>query len=229
MDSNKVLFLVAALCLNLPPAVLGILGCLEWCRHFASWLAANAALSMTNAVAALYTIKEIRKAEVSENEIVLAASNVENSANRLSLDHSAVVTASTTDQGSPQVDNTQEEMQDSDEVQPVLQRKCCLCFVHTSHSKHLRHLVRYDCYVSTYCIFYIFWIFWLSDGVERFVHVDEVDAEAFEYCSGFHEDYVLYSFSIGFAYLAMTIGTVFMIHLPETTEDETEDKSMVDA
>mmetsp|Transcript_12590 Transcript_12590/g.30063 ORF Transcript_12590/g.30063 Transcript_12590/m.30063 type:complete len:238 (+) Transcript_12590:48-761(+) len=226
----QILFLVAAICLNLPPVALGIMGCSEWCEYFASWLAANAALSITNAVAALYIIQRIRKAEAPVNEIASAARTLQNSTHRSRPQDQS--SPANIEQGSVQVDNTLQQSQNSDQIQQVhreQQRKCCLCFVHTFHSKHLRHLIRYDFFVSTYCIFFIFWLFWLADGVERISDIDKADAEDLESCSGFHEDYVLYSFSMGFVYLAITVASLAMLHLPEQKTRDVEEKSVIDA
>ncbi|CAJ1930801.1 unnamed protein product [Cylindrotheca closterium] len=227
------LFLVAAICLNLPPVALGIMGCMEWCGYFASWLAANAALSATNAIAALYIIQRMRKAEAAGNEIASTAIDSQNSdSNQSPADE--LPAANIEQQGSaPQVDNTLEQLHNSDQSQQINQEEqqgtCCLCFVHTSHSTHLRHLIRYDGFVSTYCIFVIFWLFWLSDGVERVIHIDKADADDLENCSLFHEHNVLYSFCIGFVYLAITISSLALLHLPERKTRGTEEKAVVDA
>lgn len=222
----QLIFLAAAVCLNLPPVVLGIMGCLEWCAYFGSWLAANAAFSTMNCVAALYIFKEMRKLEAEEDETSPAARNAPNSTQQSPIDHSSPVV---TEQGSAQVDNTLQQLQDSEQTQQEQQRKCCLCFVHTSHSKHFRHLIRYDGYVSTYCIFVIFWLFWLSDGAERINHMGKADTEDLENCSGFHEDYVLYSFSMGYAYLVIVVASLAMLHLPERKARGSEGKVVIDA
>ena len=219
----QILFLLSAICLNLPPVVLGILGVFEWCRYFASWLAANAALTLANAIAAVYIIIKLQKAEASENETT--RNNLQNSSSQPPTDPSAEPTI---EQGSSQVDNAQQHSDDSDQA-PRIQPNCCLCFAHTSHSKHLRHLIRYDCLVSTYCIFVIFWVFWLADGVERFVHLDETAADDLENCAEIHESYVLYSFCMGYGYLAIVIASMLMVHLPERQKQRIGEKSAVEA
>jgi hypothetical protein len=210
------LFVVISICLNLPALVVSVMGCLPWCDYFSLWLAANAALTAVNMLAAIYGVYRVQQASVLEEppERPTGRQNncktCNNKSPRKDDGPNQIIDSPTDDESAKK----QSSIVDCAEHHRTKTRRCCKILEHTPQSDRIRRLLRYDKLVSTYCVFFLFWVFWLSDGVERSEDINKADEELLENCSEDHEDHVQLSFILGFAYVACVVFSVIATFLP---------------